>query len=122
MRRLLDADGGVVKIFHHDDSTDLSYVQTWHDPTAILDNNSRLRGMNDGYNKARDFKRIASIPFGIIYQCLAKYGVEPRTWMQWSKHERAAFYKRIAFDPDYAHVRTSETSGQNKARFQVRGA
>ena len=122
MRQLLDASGDVIQVFHHDDSTGLSHIQTWHDPTAILDNNSRLRGMNDGYNKARDFKRVASIPLGIIYQCLAKYGVEPKTWMQWSKHERAAFYRRIASDPDYAHVRTAETSGQNRVRFQVKAA
>ena len=120
MRRLLDSDGNVATVFHYDDATHKTHIQTWHDPTAILDNNSRLRGMNDGFSPSRELKRIASIPLGIIYQCLAKYGVEPRTWMQWNKHERAKFYKRIYQDPDYAHVHTSETSGQNKAVFQVR--
>lgn len=109
MRRLLDANGDTIQVFHYDESEDKAVIETRQDPTAILDNNARLRGMNDGYNKARDFKRIASIPDTIIYQCLAKYGVEARTWMQaWTKHERMAFYKRIYQDPDYAHVRTVE--------------
>ena len=81
----------------------------------------RAAVMNDGYSPSRELKRLASIPLGIVYQCLAKYGVEPRTWMQaWGKRERAAFYKRIYSDPDYSHVRTSESSGHNKAMFAVK--
>ena len=120
MRRLLDSDGTVATIFHYDESTDKATIETWNDPTAVLENNARLRTMNDGFSPSRELKRIASIPPGIIYQCLAKYGVEPKTWMQWSKHERAQFYKRIYNDPDYSHVRTSESSGQNKAIFAVK--
>lgn len=108
MRRLLDANGDTIQVFHYDESEDKAVIELTQDPTAILDHNSRLRGMNDGYNKSRDLKRVASIPLGIIYQCLAKYGVEARTWMQWSKYERAGFYRRIYQDPDYAHVRTAE--------------
>ena len=120
MRRLLDSDGNFATVFHHDEATDKTIIQTWHDPTAILENNKRLVGHNDGFSPSRELKRIASIPLGIIYQCLAKYGVQPRTWMQWNKHERAQFYGRIYNDPDYSHVRTSETSGQNKAVFQAK--
>ena len=120
MRRLLDSDGTVATIFYYDESTDKATIETWNDPTAVLENNARLRTMNDGFSPSRELKRIASIPPGIIYQCLAKYGVEPKTWAQWNKHERAAFYKRIYSDPDYSHVRTSESSGQNKATFAVK--
>ena len=108
MRRLLDASGDVIQVFHYDETENRPVIQTWHDPTAIIEWNKAKKVADDGYNKARDLRHVARLPLGIVYQCLAKYGVEPKTWMQWSKYERMGFYRKILLAPDYKDLRTVE--------------
>ena len=109
MRRLLDSEGGVLSVFHYDEMEDKTIIQTTQDVDPILEWNKKKQTADDGYNPSRDMRHVARLPFGIIYQCLAKYGVEPRTWMQWGKRERHAFYRRIIQDPDYKYTRTVDS-------------
>lgn len=103
MKKLLDA-GNVTSVFHHDDMSDVSAIQTIQDVEPILDNNKRLQTENDGFNKDRDMKRIASIPLVIAQRWMQEDGIN---WMSLPKKEKGAYLRRKLNDPDYMYLRTS---------------
>ena len=104
MKKLLDSDGNVSRVFHHDDMTDISTVQTIQDVEPILDNNKRLQTFNDGYSPSRDMKRIASIPMVIAERWIKEDGYN---WMALPKKEKSVYLRKKLNDPDYRFLRTS---------------
>lgn len=77
------------------------------DCSAIIDDNKKQQ--NPGVHGVRKNllggKKLATIPIGIIYECLKKYGIPAGDFMRWGKKEQFAFYKRIYQDPDYRYLR-----------------
>ena len=79
------------------------------DCNAILeDNKKKLNPGVHGYRKNMlGGKHLATIPIGIIYEALKKYGIPAGQFMRFDRKEQFAFYNRIYQDPDYMYQRAS---------------
>lgn len=75
--------------------------RTEQDVESILENNKALATHDDGFNKSRDFQRVASIPSNIQGMWLQQYGVNV-----WDPNHADAVM-RLLRDPDWRHLRTS---------------
>lgn len=104
MKRLLDAEDGVVNTFHHDEMADTSYVRSVQDVEPILESNKALQTLNDGYSPSREMKRIASIPLVVAQKWMKEDGIN---WMALPKHEKAKYLRRKLNDPNNRFLRTS---------------
>lgn len=80
-----------------DDATIISYTS---DAAPVLDQNKREA--NDQYGRMGDMQKVASIPVGVMYEWLTKYGVR---W--WDKNHAPAV-KRLLNSSDYRWCRTRE--------------
>lgn len=69
---------------------------------AILDRNKAMATHNDGYNAARDMRRVASIPYIIGLKWLNEEG----WWFMDPDHSDKLAAKLN--DPDWRHLRTAE--------------
>jgi hypothetical protein len=68
----------------------------------VLDYTARVRNeCGDGYNQARDMRRVAHLPFIFIDHCRTVEGWDP---LSPENHDRLA---RVLNDPDYAFLRTA---------------
>lgn len=73
------------------------------DAEPILDLNHAKRGMGREYYAADpEMHRVASVPLGVAYQWLAKYGVEA-----WNP-EHIDSVKRLLNDPEWRYLKTAE--------------
>lgn len=104
MKKLLDANGGVVSTFHYDEMEDKTVVQQVQDVEPILENNKALQTFNDGYSPSREFRRVASIPLVIAQQWMKEDGIN---WLALPRREKGAYLRKKLSDPDYRFLRTS---------------
>jgi len=105
VKRLLDADGGVVSTFHYDEGEETTTVSVAQDVEPILDANKAAQTLNDGYSPDRTLKRIASIPLVTVQQWMKDDGVN---FLALPKHEKQKYLRRKLNDPDYRWLRTSQ--------------
>jgi hypothetical protein len=72
---LLEADRetGVRKYIRPGDEADSVDVRYEYDSTPIIDRNKALQ--NEGFDRRSEMWHVASIPVGIMYEWLAKHGV-----------------------------------------------
>ena len=105
MKKLLDADGGVISEFHYDEMEDRTYVRNVQDVEPILENNKRLQGMGDGWSSDRFLRRIASIPLVVAQQWMKEDGVN---WMALPKKEKSVYLRKKLTDPQWRYLRTSD--------------
>ena len=101
-RRLFDVDPltGEVEYFHFDHDTGKFSIETVQDVEPVLDENHRLANSGDGFNQARDLRRIASIPH-VLYQAWLSVGFDAL------KPENAPMLRKLLNDADYRKLRTS---------------
>lgn len=71
------------------------------DVEPILDHNKKLATENDGWNQAKDMRRVASIPFALWLKVKSEQGID-----LFDPHHKDALVK-ILNDPDYAYLRTA---------------
>ncbi len=98
-RTLLLAEHGV----RHDwiDNHDGTFtVASRQDVEPFLDRNKALANANDGYNRSRDMRRLASIPNIVLMQWLNEAGS-----MEILRDPK--FLARKLNDPDYLYLRTA---------------
>ena len=107
MRRLLDADGGVIRTFELDDNEPgggTIGIRTQQDVTAIIDRNKEMA--NDPppvlMKGDRFLYPIASIPLGILDQWAAEDGVH---YWRLPREEQAAYLRKKLNDPDWQHLK-----------------
>ncbi|WP_454762350.1 hypothetical protein [Caulobacter segnis] len=100
--RLLSADPGGVRRYARPDGKGGLEIKIEQDTTAALDRNKAMATHNDGYNQARDMKRVAHIPDVVALKWLIEEG--------WWIHDPGAQDKlaQKLNDPDWAHLRTAE--------------
>jgi hypothetical protein len=72
------------------------------DTSAILDANQAMRSENDGYTPSRDFRRVASVPFAILYQWAHEEG-----WPDPMDPPADAFMRKLN-DSDWGKLRTAD--------------
>ncbi len=76
------------------------HVLRHQDCEAIIENNKRLYGFNNGYSPSRDLKRVASIPLTVVEQWM-KEGVNI-----FDKNCAEAIRRKLN-DPQYLYLRTA---------------
>lgn len=98
---LVSSFGGTVQHFmrQNDDGT-LTFA-TRQDVNPILEMNHAMATHDDGYNKARDQRRVASIPLALIQQWKHEEG-----WDPFSPACADKLAQKLN-DPDYAYLRTA---------------
>lgn len=103
MPRFFDYDPETREIewFHYDAGTDTATIQRQVDVQPIIDANKRLYNEGDGFNKARDGRRIATIPSIVVDKWKRELGVDVFN----KDHEKAV--KRLLNDPDWRYLRTA---------------
>ena len=106
-RRLLDAQGGIVSVFHYDEATDRTIVSTHQDAEPILERNKQLQTLNDGYTPSRDMKRIASIPMNLAMKWVREAGISQADFWSWPGRDQNEFFRKRYKSNEYQYVRTS---------------
>jgi hypothetical protein len=106
-RRLLGYDSftGVTEYFHHDDSTNTSYVETVQDVDTILDVTNDLRN-DDEYTKKGikdEMWHFASIPIVVQMRWLSEYGME--NWPMKPGNEKLLF--RLLNSPEWKYLKAT---------------
>jgi hypothetical protein len=71
------------------------------DTTAILDHNQALANHNDGYTPSKDMRRVASIPFVLLYQWAQAEG-----WPDPMQPPPDAFLRKLN-SSDWSKLRTA---------------
>ena len=77
MPRILDQYGDTISYVHVDESDGSTIIGAWQDCEPIIEENKRLRTLNDGYSPSRELRRIASIPKRVFEGWLKEDGL---TW------------------------------------------
>lgn len=107
MRRLLDAHGGVIKEFVHDEGENHTFIHTTQDVAPYFDANQEFRTSgSDGYSQSRAFKHIATVPHIIADKWCIEDGITRVQFNRMPGKEKAAYIKRKLNNPDYAYMRT----------------
>ena len=102
--RVIDEYNGLTtKVHVEDGNTIMSQTQ---DVNAILDNNQRLRESGDGYNPARDMRRVASVPIALLLTWLRTDGINPTHYMR-NRKAYAKWLERKIYDKDNEFVLTA---------------
>lgn len=104
-KRLFGTDplSGAVETFEYDEDTDTTIIHRREDITASLEANKRMQNSgSDGYTPSRDMVLQASIPVGIIFEWLTKYGVN-----FWDKNDMPAV-KRLLNSNEYRYLRVNK--------------
>lgn len=95
------ADDGVTVVLEETENGFLTH--TSQDAEPILDLNKAKRDLGRAYYAADpELHRLASIPVGVAYMWLAKYGVEA-----WNPEHLPAVI-RLLNDPEYQYLKTAE--------------
>ncbi len=90
-----------LQVFHeYNDADDISAIHYRADATPILDQNARER--SDATGPMGDMVKVASIPVGVVYEWMTKYGVN----MYRKDHLPAV--KRLLNSSDYRWLKTRD--------------
>lgn len=100
--RLLSADPSGVRRYARPDGNGGLEIKVQQDTTAAIDAAKAMNTHNDGYNQARDLRRVAHIPDVVAIKWLIEEG--------WSIHDPACAHKLAEKlnSSDWAHLRTAE--------------
>lgn len=104
MKRLLDYDEltGIRYEFIDGEGDDFHIRQT-QDVQCFIDHNKRLQNTGKDYWKAGgDWRHEATIPLGVQYEWLSRYGIEV-----WNPEHKDAVVKKLN-DPEWKYLKTSE--------------
>lgn len=106
MKRLLDAQGSTLRIFHYDELEDRAIIQV-HNPDVdpVLNHNQRLA--NDGTKgdfEGKWGRRIASIPLNIANEWRAEM---LKLGIFWDRKAKSQFLRRKLNDSEFRKLRTS---------------
>lgn len=94
--------GGVEEWLHTDDGEHFT-LERRQDVESVLDANKRAAVANPkGYGETREFQKVATIPIGVQFEWIRKYGADPL------KKGNEALLKRLLNDPEYRWLRCSE--------------
>ena len=110
MKRLLNAQGGVVKTFHSE-AGGTPVVNTFQDCQAIIDQN-REEAKEGGWSPSRELRKKASIPLVVMQQW---YTEAQAKGIPWSGEDWKKFVAKKLDDSDNAYFLTAP----KKTRFRV---
>jgi len=88
-----DNDGLISTSYHSDELGKEIVIGRSVNHQSILDHNKKLYNLNDGYNKKRDLKRVASIPI-IVLEVWAKEYNGTSNWFALPKEIQKSIMKK----------------------------
>lgn len=103
MRRLLDADGGVVSVWHEDGSDE--HIEYKEDVERQIEFNKAMRSANKDVWKSANGELAAIIPPIFWIKWMNEVGADI---LKWPKHETSKFLKKKLNDPDYRWLKTQD--------------
>tara|TARA_R100001163_G_C4980938_1_gene137113 strand:+ start:155 stop:490 length:336 start_codon:yes stop_codon:yes gene_type:complete len=89
----VDNNGVVSTAFYSDEKNKTISVGRSMNHQSVLDHNKKLYNLNDGYNKKRDLKRVASIPI-IVLEVWAKEYNGSSNWFSLPKEVQKSIMKK----------------------------
>src|SRR3990167_10165311 len=101
---IYDASGGIVKTVTYEPQEKKWIFGYSQHTEPYLDHNKSLATWDDGFSPSREFRRLASIPFGVLLKWLQDDGVTQLRYMRMTKGERHAWLMKKVRDPDNAVV------------------
>ena len=101
MRRLLDANGGVISVYEDLPGDEGFVIREYFDEVPVIEHNKRLQNDGDGYSKSRELRRAASIPNGLVAKWLVEEGINI------FNPNHAEAIRRKLNDPEYRWLRTA---------------
>ncbi len=106
MRRLLDHDEwtGITTWHEFDSLTKKTHIHTTYEDAqtdAVLDLNHRLANHNNGWDKAKEFRRVATIPMSVIHYLMVHKGIDVLNRHHWPE------VKKLLNDPDWRKLRSA---------------
>lgn len=94
--------GGVEEWLHTTDGVHFS-LERRQDVEAILEDNKRQALANpSGMGASREWQKVASIPIGVQFEWIKRYGADPL------KKGNEDLLKRLLNDPEWRYLRCSE--------------
>src|SRR3990167_9755618 len=115
MRKLFDAHGGTVSVFHDLNDGRVAFQQI-QDVEPVIEDNKKLQTLNDGYSPSKDLRRVASVPKVVLLRWLREAGIPVRDFQK--NHKRyAKWLRRKIYDRDNEmfltapHYRTRRSNG-----------
>lgn len=106
MKMLYDAYGNPIR-FIYDEMTDDVTLHQKQNVEPIIEHNKKLRNWNDGYSASREWKRVASIPLGVIMQWLTEDKMDVAAFFQKPTREQNEYYRRKYRDRDWCQLKTA---------------
>lgn len=79
---IYDSWGDVVSVIQHDEAAKTTTFAQFQDMQPYFEENKRLQTLNDGYNKKRDLRRVASIPNVLLVKWLRDDGIDVRSYFR----------------------------------------
>jgi len=96
-----DPETRQTEFFHYDEMEATFTIETVEDVEPIIEANKKLYNEGDGFNAARDGRRIATIPNIIIDKWKREYGIDV------FDKNHAQGVRRLLNDPDWRFLRTA---------------
>jgi len=110
---IYDAYGGIISTVTHDSLTKQTTFARTQDHTAIIENNKAL-AKGDGYNQAKDMRRVANVPIVVLEEWLKQAGIPIRQYMQNTRHY-AKWLRSKVYDKDNEFMLTAPHLRKRKA-------
>ena len=107
MKKDIEIDGLKKTTYMKDDIDGKIVTKEEINITPHLQHNKRLLNLNDGYNKSRDMKRVASIPT-IALQVWAKEYNGANNWFGLPKETQQKILKQKLNSSEFRYFRTAE--------------
>ena len=107
MKKDIEIDGLKKTTYMKDDMEGKIVTKEEINITPHLQHNKRLLNLNDGYNKSRDMKRVASIPT-IALQVWAKEYNGTNNWFGLPKETQKKILQKKLNSSEFRYFRTAE--------------
>lgn len=114
-KRIFDESGGVVSVIETDDQAKTTTIGRYQNVDPIIEHNKKLQTENDGFNKARDLRRVASIPLVILEKWCKEDGVPLRKFLRKPRNYQKWLRRKI-YDPDNSMFLTAPHARPRKAK------
>lgn len=99
---LFTSDAGIQWSMKTDADGNMHFKASDPNVDKLLDQNKAMANHNDGYNKARDFKRVACIPDIVALKWLHEEG-----WWYLDPDAKKKLHAKLN-DPDWKWLRTAD--------------
>lgn len=104
VRRLLDASGGVITEFHHDEADDKITLSAVYDEEPFIEGNKRAQADGAGKSKSGDFWHVGHFSWGTLWRWAKEDGLSISRVLKMPRQEFERWIKKKLLDLDNAYL------------------